>query len=95
MRPNPSLQYVVATVRDSPSSNALEWTVMRKRLAPRARGGHFAPKWYGPDGQGNAREDLEAFANPAGNSPVAVIAFDDAGSPIGIAALKTASLATH
>lgn len=53
------------------------------------------PEWYGPGGQGNARADLEAFANSEGNLPVAVIAFDDAGSPIGIAALKAASLATH
>jgi len=53
------------------------------------------PKWYGPGGQGNAREDLEAFANPKGNLPVGVVAIDDAGSPIGIAALKEASIASH
>lgn len=29
--------------------------------------------WYGPGGQGNAREDVEAFANPEGNLPVGVI----------------------
>ena len=53
------------------------------------------PKWYGPGGQGDAREDLEAFANPEGNLPVGVIALDDAGLPVGIAALKAASIATH
>jgi GNAT superfamily N-acetyltransferase len=53
------------------------------------------PKWYGPGGEGNAREDLEAFANPEGNMPVGVIAIDEADSPIGIAALRAASIATH
>lgn len=53
------------------------------------------PKWYGPGGQGNAREDLEAFANSEGNVPVGVAAIDEADSPIGIAALKAVSIATH
>jgi GNAT superfamily N-acetyltransferase len=53
------------------------------------------PSWYGPGRQGSAPEDLEAFANPEGDLPVAVVAIDDAGSPIGIAALKEASIATH
>jgi GNAT superfamily N-acetyltransferase len=53
------------------------------------------PKWYGPGGQGDARKDLEAFANPEGNLPVGVVAIDDAGSPIGIAALREASIASH
>ncbi len=53
------------------------------------------PQWYGRGGQGNASDDLAAFANPAGNLPVGVIALDDAGSPIGIAALKVASISTH
>ena len=53
------------------------------------------PNWYGPGGSGSASEDLKAFANPEGDLPVAVIALDDAGSPIGIAALKTASISTH
>jgi GNAT superfamily N-acetyltransferase len=53
------------------------------------------PEWYGPGGQGNAHEDLEAFANPEGSIPVGVIAIDEADSPIGIAALKSASIATH
>jgi hypothetical protein len=46
------------------------------------------PTWYGPGGQGNALQDLAAFANLAGNIPVGVIAIDGADSPIGIAALK-------
>jgi uncharacterized protein (TIGR00251 family) len=53
------------------------------------------PKWYGPGGQGSAREDIEAFANPEGNLPVGVVAIDEAGSPIGIAALKAESIASH
>ena len=53
------------------------------------------PNWYGPGGQGSAREDLEAFANPKGILPVGVIAIDDGGSPIGIAALKAVSIPTH
>ena len=53
------------------------------------------PNWYGPGGQGNAGEDLKAFANAEGNLPVGVIALDDAGSPIGIAALKAVSINTH
>jgi GNAT superfamily N-acetyltransferase len=53
------------------------------------------PTWYGPGGPGDARKDLEAFANPEGNLPVGVVAIDDAGSPIGIAALKEASIASH
>jgi GNAT superfamily N-acetyltransferase len=52
------------------------------------------PGWYGPGGQGSARDDLAAFANPQGDLPVAVVAID-AGLPIGIAALKSASIATH
>ena len=39
------------------------------------------PQWYGPGGQGNARKDLKAFANPDGNLPVGVVALDDEGSP--------------
>jgi GNAT superfamily N-acetyltransferase len=53
------------------------------------------PKWYGPGGEGDAREDLHAFANPEGNLPVGVVAIDAVGSPIGIAALKEASIASH
>jgi GNAT superfamily N-acetyltransferase len=53
------------------------------------------PSWYGPGGQGDAAEDLEAFANLEGRVPVAVIAIDEADSPVGIAALRSTSIATH
>ena len=53
------------------------------------------PKWYGPGGRGDAREDLQAFANSDGHLPVGDIALDDAGLPVGIAALKATSIATH
>ncbi|HWE19804.1 MAG TPA: GNAT family N-acetyltransferase [Hyphomicrobiaceae bacterium] len=53
------------------------------------------PNWYGPGGRGNASEDLKAFANPQGDLPVGVIAIDDAGAPLGIAALRAVSIATH
>ena len=53
------------------------------------------PEWYGPGGQGDALDDLKAFANPEGKLPVGVVAIDDAGSPIGVAALKEASIASH
>lgn len=42
--------------------------------------------WYGPGGRGEAAGDLRAFANPGGDLPVAVVALDDSGSAVGIAA---------
>ena len=53
------------------------------------------PNWYGPGGRGNAGEDLIAFANAAGDLPVGVVALDDSGSPVGIAALKASSIDTY
>jgi GNAT superfamily N-acetyltransferase len=53
------------------------------------------PEWYGPRGEGDAHEDLKAFANSEGKLPVGVIALDESGLPIGIAALKAASISTH
>ena len=53
------------------------------------------PKWYGPGGQASAIGDLEAFANPVGKLPVGVIALDKDEGPIGIAALRSASISTH
>lgn len=50
------------------------------------------PNWYGPGGQGNAATDLAAFANPAGELPVGVLAVAADGSRVGVAALKAASL---
>ncbi len=53
------------------------------------------PDWYGPNGSASAIEDLNAFANPDGVLPVAVIALGQDGSPIGIAALKAESISSH
>jgi GNAT superfamily N-acetyltransferase len=53
------------------------------------------PNWYGPGGRGDAAADLSAFANPAGDLPVGVVALDDSGSPVGIAALKATSIDTY
>lgn len=50
------------------------------------------PAWYGAGGQGDATADLNAFANPAGELPVGVVALDEAGFPVGIAALKATSI---
>ncbi len=51
------------------------------------------PGWYGPTGQGNAIQDLTAFANPEGALPVGVIAFAESGQPCGVAALKATGIA--
>ena len=53
------------------------------------------PDWYGPDGRGDAAADLSAFANADGDLPVGVVALDDSGSPVGIAALKATSIDTY
>lgn len=53
------------------------------------------PSWYGPDGPGDARSDLEAFANEGGTLPVGVVAFASGGQPVGVAALKEASIPSH
>jgi GNAT superfamily N-acetyltransferase len=53
------------------------------------------PNWYGPGGRGNAAADLNAFANIAGDLPVGVVALDDSGLPVGIAALKATSIDTY
>ena len=50
------------------------------------------PAWYGPGGQGNAMADLTAFANPAGELPVGVVARVADGAWVGVAALKAVSL---
>jgi GNAT superfamily N-acetyltransferase len=53
------------------------------------------PGWYGSGGRGDAAADLSAFANTEGALPVAVVALDDAGLPVGIAALKATSIDTY
>lgn len=52
------------------------------------------PAWYGPGARGDALADLTAFAASATALPIGMIAFD-AGTPVGIAALKAESLPTH
>jgi GNAT superfamily N-acetyltransferase len=53
------------------------------------------PTWYGPGGPGDAAADLSAFANIAGDLPVGVVALDDSGVPVGIAALKATSIDSY
>jgi len=53
------------------------------------------PDWYGPGGRGDVEGDLNAFANLAGDLPVGVVALDDSGLPVGIAALKATSIDTY
>jgi GNAT superfamily N-acetyltransferase len=53
------------------------------------------PDWYGPGHPADAASDLREYANAAGALPVRVIALDDAGDPVGIAALKATSISTH
>jgi len=52
------------------------------------------PDWYGPGGRGDAGADLSSFAASEASLPVGFAALLD-GVPIGVAALKTASLPTH
>lgn len=51
------------------------------------------PGYYGPEGPGNAHQDLVAYSN-RGRLPVGVVAFLGA-EPCGVAALKADSIATH
>lgn len=53
------------------------------------------PSWYGADGPGNAEADVREFANPRGDLPVGVVAIGPASQPLGIAALKASSVASH
>lgn len=53
------------------------------------------PDWYGPGGKGDARADLDAFANLAGALPTGVVALRDDGTPLGAAALKASSIRSH
>ena len=52
------------------------------------------PTWYGPDGPGNATEDLEAFAASEVDLPIGYLVFD-AGVPVGTGALKFTSITSH
>ncbi len=53
------------------------------------------PAWYGPEGPGDARADLRAFADPQRALPVGVVALDAQDAPIGVAALKARSVDSH
>lgn len=53
------------------------------------------PDWYGPNGKSDAAADLNEYANLAGELPVGVVALDEAMSPVGIAALRATSIASH
>jgi GNAT superfamily N-acetyltransferase len=53
------------------------------------------PDWYGPNGKADAAADLKDYANPAGELPVGVVALDQSMSPVGIAALRATSIASH
>ena len=51
------------------------------------------PSYYGADGPGDARRDLQAYSNPDG-LPFGVVAFEQ-GSVCGVGALKVDSIASH
>lgn len=53
------------------------------------------PDWYGPAGRCDAAADLRAFANAAGELPVGVVALDEGGRGVGVAALKACSIAGY
>ncbi len=58
--------------------------------------GWFENEWpahYGPDGPGNAQQDLDSYAN-RDQLPVGVVAFLDE-QPCAVAALKAESIPTH
>jgi GNAT superfamily N-acetyltransferase len=75
-----------------PADIAIERLAAHRELLPLIEAWFVAewPDWYGTDGPGDARRDLEAFAN-WGSLPVGVVAVAD-GRPYGIAALKAESI---
>lgn len=52
------------------------------------------PDWYGADGPGDAAIDVAAFAASADVLPLGVVAFEN-GEPVGVAALRQTSIASH
>lgn len=52
------------------------------------------PDYYGPGGEGDAAQDLRAFAGSGDELPFALVALRD-GAVCGIAALKAESIASH
>ncbi|BAH40682.1 putative acetyltransferase [Gemmatimonas aurantiaca T-27] len=52
------------------------------------------PDWYGDGGPGDAAADVAAFSTSPDALPLGVIAFEH-GEPVGVAALKADSVASH
>ena len=70
--------------------------IWHRELLPKICGWFQAewPDWYGPGGKGNAERDLESFAESENALPFGVVAFEH-GLPVGVAALKAESIASH
>ncbi|TYC66394.1 GNAT family N-acetyltransferase [Stappia sp. BW2] len=49
------------------------------------------PGWYGPDGRGEARQDLEQCLQPAARLPRCLVALDTDGRPLGTVSLRDTS----
>lgn len=49
------------------------------------------PDWYGADGPGDARRDLERCLDPMVRLPRCLVAFDDTGDPAGTVSLRDTS----
>jgi len=49
------------------------------------------PAWYGPDGQGDARRDLDRCLDPAVRLPRCLVAIDRQGNPVGTVSLRDTS----
>jgi GNAT superfamily N-acetyltransferase len=52
------------------------------------------PSWYGPGGQGNVAQDLEAFSASETTLPVGMVIFENQVH-VGAGALKTQSIPSH
>ena len=52
------------------------------------------PDWYGPGGQGNVIDDIEAFATSESSLPIGMIIFEN-DIPVGAGALKMQSIPSH
>jgi len=49
------------------------------------------PAWYGPDGQGDARRDLESCLDPSARLPRCLVALDPQGALAGTVSLRNTS----
>lgn len=52
------------------------------------------PLWYGPGGQGDVTNDVEAFATSEATLPVGMVIYENL-VPVGAGALKAKSIASH